>query len=113
MVENFAATSPQFAVHQNFQDLVTHFLPSSCSDEKKKQFVSYSMRLLSKRSETSHNSNADFDHIKQLLIKKGKLLFPKTQCDTVQQNYKEGLNTVPAMGRKGPIARAVTVGEEI
>ena len=31
----------------------------------------------------------------------------------VQQNFRDGLNTVPAMGRKGPIARPVTVGEEI
>jgi hypothetical protein len=73
------------------------------------------MRILSARMQTSvtQHGSADSDHIKQLLIKKGKPSFIDASLIIVQQNHKEGLNMVPGVARKGPLARPVTVGEEI
>ena len=62
-------------VQKNLQDLVAHYLPGNCSDDAIQRLVSYSMRILSARMQTSvtQHGSADSDHIKQLLIKKGKL----------------------------------------
>ena len=61
-------------VQKNLQDLVSHYLPANCSDDAIQRLVSYSMRILSARMQTSvaKHGSADSDHIKQLLIKKGK-----------------------------------------
>ena len=102
-------------VQKNLQDLVAHYLPGNCTDDAIQRLVSYSMRILSARMQTSvtQHGSADSDHIKQLLIKKGKPSLIDASLIVVQQNHKEGLNTVPGVGRKGPLARPVTVGEEI
>jgi len=49
-----------------------HLIPPSSSDAAVQKLVSYSMRILGSRIEasTSINSQANSDHIKQLLIKK-------------------------------------------
>ena len=61
-------------VQKNLQDLVAHYLPGNCTDDAIQRLVSYSMRILSARMQTSvtQHGSADSDHIKQLLIKKGK-----------------------------------------
>ena len=64
-------SSPQFRVAKNVQDLVQSQLPEGVADTTIQRYVQYCMRILSSRIAPLQDS-ADRDHIKTLLLKKGK-----------------------------------------
>ena len=50
MVDNLiAASSTQFLIQKNLQDLVQHYMPAKTEDAAVQRFVQYSMRLLGAR----------------------------------------------------------------
>ena len=90
-------------VQKNLQDLVAHYLPGNCTDDAIQRLVSYSMRILSARMQTSvtQHGSADSDHIKQLLIKKGKPLIVEVIEKNSTTESQGGSKYGPGGGSQG------------
>ena len=73
MADNLiSASSPQFMIQKNLQDLVLHHLPPNAAEDKLSGLMRYGMRILGSRMSAAPLAAADADHIKQILLRQGK-----------------------------------------